>query len=427
MLRLVEMPKKIVYFVGAGLTKSLEKSGKAIPLMYDFVRVMADYVRHEGEDIILTTLAELENAGAFHAACPECERLAKAVVGKNSDRRQETREAFSRALRDRPSESIEDLLLRALDIATNLTGSDARKSSADHAASRFGYAVNRLFSYWIGWQVNWCPLERFLRTQFNRFPLDVDRNNCHTFVSFNYDLILDRATHKAARDRFDQECWHPSTGYGFRINYLIDEVPAPARNGAQSYPKAKEYPSMPCINVEILKPHGSLNWLVPHEDLHEVVDYGVALKDGPVFIPLTQKGEADYWRSYSSCDNLLYEWPSDPNHPGEHVGICILPPMPPAKETGLEFIKDTLCREAAAVREADEFYILGWSMPITDREQLDLIKGAIATRNKAIARVVVVNRGEKPEYFDHIQETFGIAQSSLDVHNAGFCDFAERL
>lgn len=422
--------RKIVYFAGAGLTKSLEKSGKPIPLMYDFVRVMADYVRHEGEDIILTTLAELENAGAFQATSPEAQRLAKSVVGQNRDTRQETRDAFRRAFCDRPSESIEDLLLRALELATGMPESDGeaalRKSSAASAAGRFGYAINRLFAYWIGWEVDCCPLERFLRSQFASFPLDVDRGNYHTFISFNYDLILDRTVQRIARDRFEHECWVPSTGYGFPIEFFVDEEPVPAQNGFQSYPHGRQYPPMPCINVEILKPHGSLNWLVPHKD-HKVVEYGVALNDGPVFTPLTQNGGVDYWRSYNSCDNLVYERANAPNCPGEHIGICVLPPMPPAKQPVLGFLKSTRCKEEAAVRDADDFYILGWSMPKTDRDQLELIKGAIAARKRPIERVVVVNWGESPEYFSYVQETFGVAESNLEKHNVGFRDFAERL
>ena len=427
------MPKRIVYFAGAGLTKSLEKPGVPIPLMYDFLQVMAGYARYQGEDIILTTLAELENATVFEATCPKLQKLAQSVVGRDRDTRQETRDAFSQAFRDRPSESVEDLLLRAFAVAAESTsqsdaGAESRRSSAQEAGLRFNYAINRVFSNWIGWEVNWCPLERFLQRQFTRFPLDGGDSNCHTFITFNYDLILDRAVHKAARDRFGHECWHPSKGYGFSIDYFVDEEPVPARNGAQSYPRAKSYPATPCINVEILKPHGSLNWLVPHQDSHKFAEYGLALKDRPVILPLTpNEGELRYWPSKNPYDSLIYERPDDPSHIGEHVGICILPPLPPAKQPALEFIKSTRCWEAAAVREADEFYILGWSMPKTDQDQFDLMKGAIAARRKPISRVVVVNRGAKPEYFDHIRETFAISGSNLEVHNAGFCEFAGRL
>jgi len=55
--------KQIVYFVGAGLSKSLEKPGKRIPLMYDFVSVMAQYAPND--KVILQTLARLQYCGVF--------------------------------------------------------------------------------------------------------------------------------------------------------------------------------------------------------------------------------------------------------------------------------------------------------------------------------------------------------------------------
>jgi hypothetical protein len=101
--------------------------------------------------------------------------------------------------------------------------------------------------------------------------------------------------------------------------------------------------------------------------------------------------------------------------------------MPPAKRAVLGFLKSTLCKEEEAVREAEDFYILGWSLPKTDRDQLDLIKRAVAARRGHIGRVVVVNLDAKPDYFGHVQETFGVAKSNLEIHNAGFRDFAERF
>jgi len=49
----------------------------------------------------------------------------------------------------------------------------------------------------IGWNVDWCPLISFLKRQFKR-PGD-----CHTFVSFNYDLVLERGIQRALNGRID--------------------------------------------------------------------------------------------------------------------------------------------------------------------------------------------------------------------------------
>jgi hypothetical protein len=103
--------KRIVYFVGAGLPKALETPGKRIPLMYDFVSVMADYA--PSDPVILTTLAQLENAGIFAWPSLEASDLAKRVVGANCDRSAATLGRFKDAMKRRPAESIEDLLLRA--------------------------------------------------------------------------------------------------------------------------------------------------------------------------------------------------------------------------------------------------------------------------------------------------------------------------
>jgi hypothetical protein len=49
--------RKILYFRGAGLSKSLQVPGKPIPMMLDFVGGLADYL---SDNVILTTLARLE-------------------------------------------------------------------------------------------------------------------------------------------------------------------------------------------------------------------------------------------------------------------------------------------------------------------------------------------------------------------------------
>lgn len=418
------MARNIVYFVGAGLTKSLELPGKPIPLMGDFVQVMAGYAPHD--PIILTTLAELENAGAFRKSCPECRRLTEAVTGPNPDRSPKTLDAFGRAFRDRPAESIEELLLEALAIANGRGVSPAasatQRSAASGAAERFGYAVNRLFAHWIDWNVSWPLLEKFLRVQFARGPLR--EGNVHTFVSFNYDLILDRAVEAVTRQTLRRDNWNPSTGYGFGIDFCVDQEPIPAGNGARSYSKARRYSATPCIGIELLKPHGSLNWLVPYEKPPRVTDYGIALENGPLFIPLSTGGDLAHWASENVSDTVLYDPCTDPDQPGEDVRICILPPLPPAKQGDLGFIKKLRDRELEVIRDADDIYILGWSMPMTDDDQLGLVRRAMGARARPVGRVVVVNRHAGGEYFERVKEVFG---APVEVWNEGFREFVDRL
>jgi hypothetical protein len=230
--------RKLLYFVGAGLTKPLQLPKKPLPLMYDYISVMANYV---ADDVILTTLAalECEENYPYKWEDTESKELAKKLNGPNADRSLENRRAFCRALKSKPYESIEDLL-----------------GTSSTAVIRFIYAIDRLF-YLVGWDITWCPLERFLKHQ-----LELDETH-HTFVSFNYDLFLDRAVQKQTAGK-----WDVFSGYGFKISWQINEDPAPA-NGHGLLPVEQAIDLQPSADsssrFQILKPHGSLNWLVPYK------------------------------------------------------------------------------------------------------------------------------------------------------------------
>src|SRR5712692_6388606 len=325
--------RKLLYFVGAGLTKSLQLPNKPLPLMYDYISVMANYVT---DDVILTTLAalECEENYPYKWEDTESKELAKRLNGPNADRSLENRSAFCRALKNKPYESIEDLL-----------------GTSSTAVIRFIYAIDRLF-YLVGWDITWGPLERFLKNQ-----LELNETH-HTFVSFNYDLFLDRAVQKQTAGK-----WDVFSGYGFQISWQINEDPAPA-NGHGPLPVEQAIDLQPSADssssrFQILKPHGSLNWLVPHKIPYKYTPAGLALEDHKVIIPLTANRELRYWFKsgnfhHVSCGNEL---PSD-------VTPCIIAPVS-AKKSDLSFIKKTHLKVSQAIKDADEVYILGWSMPKT--------------------------------------------------------------
>ncbi|MBI2211015.1 MAG: hypothetical protein HYU47_10550, partial [Deltaproteobacteria bacterium] len=224
--------RNILYFVGAGLAKSLELPSKPVPLMYDYISIMADYLY---DDVILTTLAQLEKKNLYKWKDPSTRALAEKLT---AERKQKDREAFKRALKNKPSESIEDLL---------------RDRDAE-ASVRFIYAINRLF-YLINWDANWCPLEKFLTKQFQL------RETYHVFVSFNYDLILDRAIQQLSAGQ-----WDVCVDYGFKIPYCTYSDPPDAVGGGvlPTVDACELCPSgFSSGRLKILKPHGSVNWLVP--------------------------------------------------------------------------------------------------------------------------------------------------------------------
>lgn len=389
-------PKRIVYFVGAGLSKSLEKPGKRIPLMCDFVQVMAE--RSDSDDTILTSLAELENAKAFQYECDNCARLARRVVSRQDDRSCATKLAFKNAFMNRRAESIEQILANALAKAPRTEG-----SSGIDLVIRFNYAINRYFSL-LGWEVDWDSLDRFLHLQFTLHP---PSSNQHTFVTFNYDLILDHAIQAAAGDN-----WNPFTGYGFSIRRYWEC----GKNRVAELPAWLEPP--PCDQIRILKPHGSLNWLVPQAKSGQTDDIGYALEDGPVCVPLTQQGRI----TYSDLIEPTAVFPTI-------LAVCIIPPTDPAKGAShcLSFIDNTRRMERAAIEKADGVYVLGWSMPATDFDQDRLIRSGVAKRTKPVASVTVINQCAKPDYFDRIADRFGVARSDLRIFNNGFSDYVQHL
>lgn len=381
--------RKIVYFVGAGLTKALEKPGKPIPLMNDFIRIMAEYA--DSDDVILTTLAELENAGVFQSKCPEAADLARRVVSE--DQSPETKNAFKEAMMRRPPESIEQLLASALAREPQANG-----PSGTALVIRFNYAINRFFSL-LNWNVNWEPLDRFLCDQFRRHPL---QSNVHTFVSFNYDLILERSVQKLAGDH-----WNPFTGYGFKIRWYIEK--------GNEKPRNIPVEPIPCDGIYVLKSHGSLNWLVPQDRSGKTGDMGYLLTDGPALLPLGEKGELRY------CEWVVPKAILFSNNHSESMAVCIIPPTDPAKRVTLGFIERTRCMERKAIEEADEVYILGWSIPRSDEDQRLLIAQAIAQRDRPISQVNAVNKDAGEEYFEDVRQLFGSV--NLAKHNNGFLDF----
>src|SRR5215469_5721693 len=115
----------ILYFVGAGLTKSLALPTHPIPAMFDFISTASEYL---SDDVILTTLAELDNSDPYPYAweSPRCRVLASGLVDRTEKRTPAMRAQFGQAVRDRPSESIEDLLDR-----TGGEGSNFSSQSSD--------------------------------------------------------------------------------------------------------------------------------------------------------------------------------------------------------------------------------------------------------------------------------------------------------
>ena len=244
--------------------------------MIDFVSVMADYLH---DYIILATMVELEIAGLYEWKSNRALQIAQNGYKDVQSWTLKMRSEFRRALKDRPRESIEDLLERWDGHRSRGTPNSYARSSPQN----FRYAINRVF-YLIGWDLNWHPLDRFLDRQFQSA-------DSHTFVSFNYDLFLDRSIEKHSTD------WNVQNGYGFEIGYFLDTEPPPSKDGFVELVKAKPLPVEPRAKVLILKPHGSLNWLGIERQPVQHGPGGTLFEDLPPIVFLPAPGEIDYFGS----------------------------------------------------------------------------------------------------------------------------------
>ncbi len=383
---------RIVYFIGAGLTKSLEISNWPVPTMWDFVSTMAHYLEN---DAILAAMVELERADLFQWKSTDAAKLVKGKFPPD-------RAALRQALRNRPAESIEDLLERSLEPSANF--------SAQGAHQRFKYAINQVFCM-VDWKINWLPLERFLQNQF-RMP-----GTEHTLISFNYDLVLDHAVQKLSPS------WEPANGYGFEIPfYVTGDLPRDEQRGGVVHSvSAERFGAAPASPVRILKPHGSLNWLVPYRTPYEQPSEGLRFSDCPVIVPTTAEREIRYWPSTHTFQAITL-----PGEPPRDIGVCILPPSS-AKSSTLPFLKLSRETEKEAVAKADEIIVIGWSVPETDRDQADLIKSAIGERPRPLKLMTVVNQGATATYFQRVAALFCVDAPLMHIHNAGFADFVTTL
>ena len=388
--------RHIVYFVGAGLTKSLEVSSHRVPLMNDFISVMADYVY---DDAILTALSALELADVFDWTSEQWRELAR-ELRYSEHRTPEKRDQFARILRARPFENIETLLQRSL---------RKRNLYAESSQIRFAFAINKVFCH-IGWNINQRCLERFLASKFSL------SGATHTFISFNYDLVLDRCVQLQSNQR-----WSAQADYGFKIEHYVDDQGASlhmgqfnAGGGAFSWLDARSFNSSPQsdASIKILKPHGSLNWLVEYEGNYNFIDRL------PILC-LSAERMVTYYPHFD-CDYVQLPQSSSP----AQTGLFIIPPTE-SKTRKLRFVRSIRDQEKDALKTADEVYVIGWSMPETDSDQTCLIKTSVAHRDQPIERVTVINYGAPPDYFARIGNIFGVDQSRLRVHNAGFNSYQD--
>jgi hypothetical protein len=408
--------RHIVYVVGAGLTKALETT-KRVPLMPDFVSVIADYIYEDNgklDRVILTTLAELEIAGVFENTREDWKKLARRIELSDRDTEPDlTRgeaEAFKKIMQERPKENIESLLQRALQKARDDVG-------AGFLPQRFNFAINKLFSR-IGSSLNRPILEQFLARQFE-LP-----DARHTFISFNYDLVLDSCVQTQGK-----LSWNVKSGYGFMVDRFITPQVAEEHMGQFDGPGGAFQmlltSKLDCaVNadapVTILKPHGSLNWLLGFKANYNFLDA----------VPILCLDAAHSITHYDrfNCKHLQLKddigWDPSEGSVWPDAGLYLIPPTD-SKSSNLQVLRGIRDQERQAYSTADEVYVVGWSMPLTDRDQVEFIRKCMKERMRPLERVVAINYEARTAYYTDVARVFGVSDSRLVTHDTGFCRYVD--
>jgi len=264
----------------------------------------------------------------------------------------------------------------------------------------------------IGWNLDWGPLVSFLKRQFDQ------PESSHTFVSFNYDLVLEGGIQRAMDGNIDL-----SELYGFPITLQVTGDPPPSLDdlggGAFSGLPVIDLPARAMRgDALVLKPHGSLNWLEPIKGHYAEREADDLRQGRSVIVPLEEDGALRYFPTTN-----LPPWVQLANELPINVEPVILTPRG-AKKPDRQFLRVVREQEEVAVLEADEVYVLGWSIPRTDTDQECLIRSMVGKRGRPFKRVTVVNASAGVEYFRRVEDIFGVDRGAVRAYNAGFRDFA---
>lgn len=389
-------------------------------MMLDFLNVMAD---HLDDEVILNHLAQLVDSDILESPSSKLKIVARKI--NENDRTVSTREEFRDLLKRHPYENIEDIMWRVNRTMIPMgnpfswiTRDDLKNKETRTLVFKYLslkwlpvkliYGINRLF-YRIGWHLKLNLLQKFVKRQLN-LP-----NTKHTFISFNYDLTLDRSLQMESKGK-----WDISYGYGFPINYYLPTCVADEYyqyESNQLNTLSVEVQQLHSIDesekkIQLLKPHGSLNWLIPYtyED-----DY--IFSNEPVIAVLDKQLQIAYSPLADFRNGTVPSLSSKSD-----LMIFIAPPLE-EKIGYMKFIQEVKESECNAFIEADEIYIIGWSMPATDEDQRSLIQSSMKKRAKKIKNICVINYNADPDYFHRISEVFDINENKLSVFNNGFEDY----
>lgn len=293
------------------------------------------------------------------------------------------------------------------DIFSEMEAHKDKNENANDAYVRLHFLINRLFN----------KLDKQFETAFSHaahhnlseYVKNTDGVE-HIFISFNYELWLEKAL-------FKKGIWHPRDGHG---NYLFGYYLKPEEDDLESvgskFRVSDKFISIkPFSNecqkskVKVLKPHGSLAWR-----------FGKKPGEGAVLV------ESEEYL----CVTYNNTWRYPPaEHPDKTLELTLLPlivPPTPNKIRSHQLFWDIDKDMEKALLTADVVVIIGWSMPDTDKNLNAMISIAINNRTKQIKKMIVCDKDQTTSFYNRFETLF--RPQKIEPWNTGFNkEFVEFL
>jgi hypothetical protein len=244
-----------------------------------------------------------------------------------------------------------------------------RGDDAEDARERLIMSVHTFFHTLdqdpeIAEQFSHGPHQRLAQFLKGRLDLSV------TFISFNYDLWLEKA--------FQQNgLWNPALGYGHEFLYAAPHKIA-TQSGSWGLYDAKPFQNPSPSAVTVLKPNGSLSWYSSSQAKQTVV--------------VTSNGEENGEVTYNP--DFYLDRINTPDIVGGRLRQLLVPPVPsPNRRYPVFWSIDKNIQNC--LKEADVVVIIGWSLPNTDQKFAEDFRRAIDSRTSQLQSVVLCDTALK--------------------------------
>ncbi len=389
--------QKLVFIIGAGASRSISPD---IPVMRDFFEKCLPYLKDaKNHPAIWLAFAILEETRCFSAPNERLENAAAYImtlhwhlqkieelkISHSQPEYQKTEKDWldwikfyhEMCQRDdsRTHANLENVFTRAEKYL--LDENQADNFTRRHPYTRLVFAVSYLFS--ILQQEHHSPEPHAELARLLSEWLKADPERSATFISFNYDVWLERSLQVVG-------LWHPHRGYHYEFERFSNLPNARASNTqwdtvfdtgsgdvSQTY-QFQAFSTNYSHRVIVLKPHGSLNWY-----WRENSGDCVVLLEGTEN-SLVTANEGRYY---------LYDHLDRNKRPVSYTPFIVPPVQLKRRQHPVFWQTDQ--RLFQVLSEADTVVSIGWSMPETDIDYRQKILHAMEHRSQQLRRLLIFN------------------------------------